>query len=601
MANHGYLRHPTLHGDTIVFVSDDDLWRVPVSGGIARRLTAGLSEPSTPCLSPDGQLIAFTGRDEQHPEVYLMSADGGPARRMTWLGPDVIVRGWTPEGHILFVTTYAQPFFRNYRAYTLDPAGGTPQQLPLGQVNHLAFGPGKIRVIGRNTVDPARWKRYRGGTAGHLWIDADGAGTYRRMTELGGNITSPMWLGGRVYYLSDSEGIGNLYSTLPNGADVRRHSDHDDFYARHAQTDGRRIVYQCGAELWLFDPASDRSVRLDIQLSSHRTQAARKFVSAAEQIGSIHGHPAGHSVALETRGKLFSFALWEGAVRQHGDDHAGRLRHGQWLADGVTVVAVGDRSGEERIEVFENGQARSLQWDTGHVVAMRAAPRGRRIAIANHRNEVMVGDLDSGALTVIDRSDAGRTEDLAWSADGAWLAYTFWTSQRHCAIKLHDIARNTSVLVTQPEFRDYSPAFDPEGRYLYFLSLRTFDPVYDSVQFEMSFPRAARPYLIALQAGGPPPFDPLPKALTGDELAAAIAKAAAPTPRRRVRSSWRASSVGSRHFRWRKTASARSRACSAARSSGPSCPSSARMDAVATRKRRAGWKSSISPRCAPSR
>jgi len=157
--HHGYLRHPTLHDDAVLFVSDDDLWRVSTSGGVARRLTAGLSEPSTPCLSPDGRHVAFVGRDEQHPEVYLMDSDGGPARRMTWLGPDVIVRGWTPEGHILFVTTYGQPFFRNYRAYTLDPAGGMPQLLPLGQVNHLAYGPGKACVIGRNTADPARWKR----------------------------------------------------------------------------------------------------------------------------------------------------------------------------------------------------------------------------------------------------------------------------------------------------------------------------------------------------------------------------------------------------------------------------------------------------------
>ena len=459
-----------------------------------------------------------------------MSAEGGPARRMTWLGPDVIVRGWTPEGHILFVSTYGQPFFRNYRAYTLDPAGGTPQLLSLGQVNHLAFGPGKIRVIGRNTADPARWKRYRGGTAGHLWIDADGTGTYRRMTELGGNITSPMWLDGRVYYLSDMEGVGNLYSCLPDGSDVRRHSDHDDYYARHAHTDGRRIVYQCGAELWLFDPGSDHSEQIEIQLPSHRTQAARKFVPAAEHLGSIHVHPAGHSVALDARGKLFSFALWEGAVRQHGDDHAGRLRHGQWLGDGSTIVAVSDASGEECVAVFENGHARSLPWDTGHVVAMKAAPRGRRVALTNHRNEVMIGDLDSGDLAIIDRSDAGRTDDLAWSADGAWLAYTFWTSLRHCAIKLHDVAGKTNTLVTQPEFRDYSPAFDPNGRYLYFLSIRTFDPVYDSVQFELSFPRAARPYLIALQAGGRPPFDPLPKALTLDDVAAANARADVQSP-----------------------------------------------------------------------
>ena len=512
----GYLRHPTLHDDAIIFVADDDLWRVSASGGVARRLTAGLSEPSTPCFSPDGKRVTYVGRDEQHPEVYLMSAEGGSARRMTWLGPDVLVRGFTPEGRIVFVSTYGQPFFRNYRAFALDPGGGMPELLPLGQVNHLAFGPGNAKVIGRNTADPARWKRYRGGTAGHLWIDAAGNGTFRRMSELAGNITSPMWIGDRIYYLSDTEGVGNLYSCRTDGSDVRRHTDHDDFYARHAQSDGKRIVYQCAADLWLFDPARDRSERLDIGLSSHRTQAARKFVAVAEHVDGFHAHPAGHSVALVARGKLFTFPLWEGAVRQHGDDNGGRYRHGQWLADGTTVVAVGDGSGEERVEVFADGPAQTLPWDIGRIVALCAAPRGRKMAIANHRNEVLLGDLDTGVLTVIDRSDAGRTEDLAWSPDGAWLAYSFWTSARHTAIKLHDLAQRTSTLVTEPEFRDYCPAFDPEGRYLYFLSVRTFDPVYDAVQFELSFPRGARPYLIALQAGGRPPFDPAPKGLAAE-------------------------------------------------------------------------------------
>jgi len=513
MTQRGYLRHPTLCGNNIVFVCDDDLWRVDAGGGTARRLTAGLGEPATPALSPDGKWIAYVGRDEQHPEVYLMPAEGGPARRMTWLGPDVLVRGWTPEGRILFVTTHGQPFFRNYRAFTLGVAGGLPEMLPYGQVNHLAYGPGKAKVIGRNTADPARWKRYRGGTAGHLWVDATGAGKFRRLSKLPGNLTSPMWIGKRVYFLSDAEGVGNLYSCRPDGAGLQRHTDHDIFYARNAQTDGVRIVYQCGAEIWLFDPAQNRTARVDIDVPSHRTQATRKFANAADHLSGYNVHPAGHSLAIDARGKLFTMAMWEGAVRQHGVADGVRYRHGQWLADGKTLVGVSDESGEERVVVMSDGKSTTLPWDIGRVQALRAAPRGQRIAITNHRNEVLQGDLATKKMSLVDRSDSGRSEDLAWSPDGAWLAYSFWTDPRHCAIKLHDIARRKSVLVTDPEFRDYGPAFDPQGKYLYFLSVRTFDPVYDSVQFELSFPRAARPYLIALQDDQRSPFDAEPKGL----------------------------------------------------------------------------------------
>ena len=530
--DHAYLRQPTIEGETIVFVADDDLWSVPAAGGVARRLTAGLSEPSTPCLSPDGRLVAFVSRDEQHPEVYVMPAEGGAARRLTWLGTDVLVRGWTPAGEIVYATTQGQPFFRNYQGFVLNAAGGAPRALPFGQVNHLAFGPGERKVIGRNTADPARWKRYRGGTAGALWIDAEGEGTFRRMNELGGNVTSPMWIGARLWYLGDAEGVGNLYSCRPDGSDIRRHTDHEAFYARHAQTDGRRIVYQCGAKIWLFDPATDATREVAIRTPAHRAQAARKFVAAGEHLESFRLHPEGHSLALVARGQLFGMALWEGATRHFAEGDAGRARHGQWLADGTTLVAVSDASGEERVVVFGAQGARSLPWDVGHVTRLRTAPRGSAVAIANHRNEVLIGDVESGELTKVDASEFGRSDDLAWSPDAAWLAYSFATSTRHVAIKLHQLAAGTSTLVTDPEFRDYSPSFDPDGKYLYFLSLRTYDPVYDSVQFELSFPRAARPYLIALQSGGRPPFDPDPKGLRsespGPAGAARTAATAAP-------------------------------------------------------------------------
>jgi tricorn protease len=511
-----YLRQPTVHGDNVVFVSDDDLWRVSTQGGVALRLTAGLSEPATPCLSPCGQWLAYAGRDEAHSEVWLMPAAGGPARRLTWLGSDLAVRGWTPYGHIIFCSNHGQPFFRNWHAFTLDPAGGVPVRLPLGQINHLAYGPEGRLLIGRNTVDPARWKRYRGGTAGHLWVQAeqghDGP-AFRRMTELPGNLSNPMWLGGRVHFLGDGEGVGNLYSCQADGTDLSRHTDHADFYARHASSDGKQVVYQCGGDLWIYDAASDATRRIDITLPSARTQAARRFVPAAEHLQGAQLHPQGHSLALEVRGQLHSLALWEGAVQRHGQPGA-RQRFGQWLADGQTLVAVSDASGEDRIEAYVAGAAvQSLPWDLGRVTALRAAPTGAKVAIANHRNELFVGDMLTGELLRIDQSDFGRIEEPAWSPCGGWLACTLPTSPRHTAIKLIEVGTQRGVLATQPEFHDYGAAFSPDGKFLYFLSLRTFDPVYDSVQFELSFPRAARPYLLALQAGGPPPFEPAPRGM----------------------------------------------------------------------------------------
>ena len=209
-----------------------------------------------------------------------------------------------------------------------------------------------------------------------------------------------------------------------------------------------------------------------------------------------------------------------------------RYRHAQWLADGRTLLAISDASGEECVELHTEGTVRALDWDIGHVGSLRAAPVGTRLALANHRNQLLIGDVEAGTLDVLDHSDAGRCEDLAWSADGLWLAYSFQVSARQRAIKLCELATRRCTLVTQPEFRDYSPSFDPQGRFLYFLSLRTYDPVYDSVQFEMSFPRAARPYLVALRAGGPAPFEREPKGLAGGDKGDAKAPDSAAEPMR---------------------------------------------------------------------
>ena len=509
----GYLRFPSVWGDVVAFLSDDDLWLVSRKGGVARRLTASFSEAGHPALSPDGDWVAFTSRDEHHPEVHCLPTVGGDDRRLTWLGTKSTVRGWTPDGRILFVSNVGQPFRHLVHAYAVAPEGGPVERLRFGPVRDVAFHPHGAVVVGRNTDDPARWKRYRGGMAGDLWIDRRGRGDFCRLLALSGNLASPMWLGDRVWFLSDHEGIGNLYSCLPDGTDLRRHTDHAEYYARHAKTDGRYVVYQHAAEIWCYDPECDTTARIEVVLHSAREQRSRRFVPADRFLSGYTLHPTGRAVALETRGKLFTIRVWEQAVRQHGKIDGVRYRLVRWVGDGSALVVVSDEGGEDGIELHrpgEPGTHRLAELDLGHITDLATPPEGLLVAVTNQRHELFVVDLEAGTARLLDRSDAGGLDGVVWSPDGRWLAYSFAVTFNTRSIKVCELSSGATHLATRPEFRDVNPSWDPEGRFLYFLSYRTFNPVSD-----FGFLKG-RPYLITLSTEEPSPFIPKPGGYTPD-------------------------------------------------------------------------------------
>jgi tricorn protease len=518
----GYYRFPTIHQDTIVFVCEDDLWSISTGGGIARRLTANLGVTTHPAISPDGNWLAFIGRDEGAAEVYVMPAAGGEATRLTYLGANTRVLGWTPEGDIVFASNSAQPFRVMTLLYKINPQSRASEPLPYGPARSISFGPDGGVVIGRRSQELAYWKRYRGGTSGDLWIDIKGNGKFKNLLKLKSNLINPMWLRDRVFFLSDHEGIGNLYSCTTRGTRIQRHTSLEDYYVRDPATDGRRIVYRTGADLYLLDPAKEGEKshqKIDIDLHSPRTQRSRKFVGTASYLESVELHPDGHSLAATVRGKPFTFSNWEGAVLRHGQPHGVRYRLPTWLNDGSSLLVVNDEAGEEAFTIFPGTEpiapdaapVRFDELDIGRPLNVTVSPHADLVVFSNHRFELMLLNLEEKSLRLLDKSDYGRIIGTDWSPDGKWVAYGFRTSQHTAAIKLCHIETGETHFVTSPRnLFDIGPSFDPQGKYLYFISYRDFDPVYDSVYFDLNFPRGSRPYLVTLQKETPTPFIPHP-------------------------------------------------------------------------------------------
>jgi tricorn protease len=514
--NQAYFRFPSVFQDKIVFTSEDDLWEIGLDGGVARRLTAGRGSFSHPLHSPDGRWLTFSSAEEGHNEIFLMPAAGGDLRRLTYLGAASVPTAWLDSETILFRTAAFEPH-RVPSICQVSTPGGLPESLRLGPaVNITVDAAGKI-VLERNAVrsDPAYWKRYRGGTAGKLWVAPSLDGEFQSLIQLHGNLSRPLWVADRVFFISDHEGVGNLFSCDAEGGDLRRETSHEEFYARNPATDGRSIVYHAGGDLHVFDVKARRTRRLDVDYRGQRTQRQRRFVSAASHIEAAALDPKGEQIALSVRGQVHLMHNWDGPVASLVGAGC-RRRLACFLCDGRRVVVVVDwDNGDERLEIWDvaDGSAKPVaagpeatEPNWGRFTAVEPSPKEDKIAFSNHRNELWLLDLTTGESRKLGASAHGPMGSFSWAPDGRWIAFSQSEAPNRQHLRIADVASGESWRVTEPLFSDFGPSFDPEGRFLYFLSDRVLNPMYDSVQFGLSFPEATVPCLLTLQKGTLSPF-----------------------------------------------------------------------------------------------
>ncbi|MBZ5638874.1 MAG: PDZ domain-containing protein [Acidobacteriia bacterium] len=524
----GYYRFPAIHAGTIVFTAEGDLYKVSVEGGTAERLTSHPGMESNAAISPDGAVVAFSATYEGPTEVYVMPLAGGLPRRLTWDGSATVL-GWTPDGKVLYATTNRSTL-PDAQLSTVDPASGARETLPLSQAAEGSYDfSGRTLFFSRLRYQGSHTRRYKGGTAQKIWKLAPGAAEAVCLTaDFDGTSRWPMGWRGRVYFVSDRDGTLNVWSMDESGGDLMQHTRHDGWDVSSPSLSDGKIAYQLGADLWVLDLATGKDAAIAVTLASDLDQTRERWVKKPmEYLTSAHLSPDGDRVALTARGQVFVAPARQGRIVEATRRPGVRYRQARFLPDGKSLAVLSDESGEvEWWKLPANGVgAGDALTSDGKVLRFDGVPSpdGKRIAYHDKNQELWILDLEKKKSTRIATSRTGEFLDLAWSPDGAWLAYVAPGDNELSRIWLHRPADGTTVPLTSDRTGSASPAWTPDGKWLYFLSDRELRSLVGSPwgdrQPEPFFDRITKIYLVDLPGGQRSPWQP------SDELAPKEAKA----------------------------------------------------------------------------
>ncbi len=519
-ARTGYYQFPDLHERTVVFAAEGDLWTVPDTGGTARRVTTHAGAEYFPRFSPDGKSIAFTGEYGGNRDVYVVPVEGGEPRRLTWHPDFDEVLDWTPDGkRIIFRGKASNGTLSGFEwhLYSVDVAGGEPQEVPIGFAGRLAIDPQSGRwAFNRGNVEFRTWKRYRGGTAPTIWVGDPDKKDFKEVSKTPGAAAFPMWSGGKIFFLSDQGGTANLWSMNPDGSAMKRETAEDFWDVRWpAVAPDGRIVFSAGADLQLFtpgkQPGTGKAQKLAIDIPSERQLARVRYPSAEKGITSFDLSPDGERLLVVTRGELISVAVKDGVSLPITRGSGARERAASFSGDGRGIVYVSDANGEEdlrAIDAWGRGQPRIVKpaGKTGWYFPPVLSPDGKWLAYADQLQTLYVMPAAGGAARTIDRATQGEIREFAFSPDGRYLAYTIPLANDYLTLRLFDTATGKVTQLTGATTNDYSPTWDPQGRYLYFLSDRAANPVMDFRDDKNVEIRSTRPFALLLQKDGINPF-----------------------------------------------------------------------------------------------
>ena len=519
------LRFPDIHGDKVAFMYGGDIWLASTSGGVARRITEHQGRELFPKFSPDGKWIAFTGQYDGNFNVYVMPAEGGQPKQLTFyqgsaqplsdrMGIHNEVVTWTPDSkRIVFLSRRTAENGWVKRPFSVSIDGGLPEPFQMDQGGLLSYSPdgSKIayNIIFRNF---RTWKRYTGGLAQSITIYDLKSNTSSDIPHTDWTDTFPMWHENTVYFSSDRgpEHHFNLYSYDVGSKQVEQLTHFNDWDVMWPSLGPNAIIFENAGYLYTFDFQSKQPKKLSISVPADRTQAMKRWDTVSKLVTDFDIAPDGKRAVFAARGDVFTVPAKEGSIRNLTRTPGIREQKVSWSPDGRWIAYISDRTGEDEIYIApQDGLGKEQQVTSGHKGFMFPpvwSPDSKKIAWSDQLINLWWIDISDKKPVKVDHDEYGEITNYSWSPDSKWLTYDKQAENNLAQVYLYSLEDRKPTAVTTSMNNSYNPVFDPEGKYLYLLSDRDFNEVLGNVDFEFANPKTTRVYVVTLKKDEPSPF-----------------------------------------------------------------------------------------------
>ncbi len=541
------LRFPATNGNTVVFTYAGNLYKVPITGGVAQKLTNHVGFEMFAKFSPNGEALAFTGQYDGNTEVYTLPLAGGEPKRITYtatldrddvsdrMGPNNIVMAWTPDGREVVFRSRMHSFgFRGY-LYKVSAEGGLFTQVPLPEGGFCSYSPnGQQLAYNRVFREFRTWKYYQGGMADDVWIHDFTTRKTVNVTNHRAQDIFPMWIGKEIFFLSDRDRTMNLFVYNTETQKTEKITQYSDFDIKFPSHFGTTIVFEKGGRLYAFD-AVTRSVKpVPVTIKEDFIYARRTWKDVSGQVSSAALSPNGERALLTARGDVFSVPSVSGVTRNITNTSGAHERSAQWSPNGEWIAYISDLSGETELYLQNNDLSQqpiaiTSKNDT-YISSFSWSPDSKQILYTDRKNRLQVIDINTRKTRLILTGEIGGAGSPVWSPDSRWLAYSLTERNQMDVIYLYHLESGKQYPVTDKWYNSGEPAFSQDGKYLFFISERDFNPTYGSTEWNHVYNNLDKPYLAILSNDTPSPF-----AIKDDEVkvtseapADSAAKAATP-------------------------------------------------------------------------